>query len=218
MIDTITQIDDLRSHLGLDEDDLPDEDALLLLNRSYWELLDKFPFREKEVTAAFSTTQSINLYAVPSPFEALKSLSIENPNDNKLTPLTRINQKEYDRKFVNNTDDEDFPQEYYREKNCIKLWPTPDDAYTITIRYWTVLDDLVGATNETAGLPQNWHEILFYGALWRGYLKIGDIVRSERIKNMHSNLINTTVPVESKEEIDSPTAGLEVILNEYDAR
>jgi len=216
MIETLTLIEDLRQHLGLDEDDLTDEDALLLLNKSYWELLDKFPFREKEVTAAFSTTASINLYAVPSPFEALKSLSIQNPDDDKLSPLVRINQKEYDRKFVNNTDDEDFPTEYYREKNCIKLWPTPDDEYTITIRYWTVLDDLIGAVDETPGFPQNWHEILGYGALWRGYLRLGDIVRCERIKNLHAQLINTTVPVESKEEIDSPTAGIEVLLNEYD--
>lgn len=218
MMDTATLIDELREHLGVDDTELSDENAALLLNRSYWQLLDTYPFREKEVTASFSTTAAINLYAVPSPFEALRSLSITNLDSDALIPLERMTQKLYDQTFVDSEDDEDFPQKYYREKNCIKLWPTPDDAYVITIRYWTVLDDLDETdTLDSPGIPQNWHEIILYGALWRGYLRFGDIVRSERVKGTHAGMINSAIPTEAKEERDSPTAGIEVLLNEYDA-
>ena len=221
-IDTQSLIDELREHLGVDDTDLDDDACTLLLNRSYWAMLDKFPFREKEVTASFATEDGVNLYAVPSPFEALKSLAIEDLNSFALSPLERMTQKEYDAVFVNDTvegDDEDKPQKYYREKNCIKLWPTPDDAYTITIRYWTVLDDLDNTdVDDSPGIPQNWHELILYGAIWRGYYRLGDIIRGERVKKLDSVLINEAVPTESKEERDSPTAGVEVLQNEYDAR
>lgn len=216
-IDTGTLISELREHLGLDEDDLDDDAALLLLNRSYWSMLDKFPFREKEVTASFATVDATNLYAVPTPFDALRSLAIKNDDSDAYIPLKRMTQKEYDKIYVDNTSEEGFPEKYYREKNCVKLWPTPDDAYTITIRYWTVLDDLDDPTGEP-GVPQNWHEILLFGAIWRGYYRLGDVVRGERLKKLDATLINEAVPTESKEERDSEEAGLEVKQNEYDVR
>jgi hypothetical protein len=46
-IDLVTMRDELRDHLGQDDVELDDDAADLLLNRAYWELLDKFPFREK---------------------------------------------------------------------------------------------------------------------------------------------------------------------------
>lgn len=216
-LDLTTLIDELREHLGVDDTELDDEKATLLLNRSYWSMLDKFPFREKEVTAAFATVDGTNLYAVPSPFEALRSLAIKNNDDDSYAPLARMTQKEYDGKFVDNTDEQGFPEKYYREKNCIKLWPTPDDEYTINIRYWTVLDDLDDLT-DVPGVPQNWHEIILYGAIWRGFYRLGDVVRGERFKKLDVTLTNEAVPTESKEERDSPTAGVEVLLNEYDVR
>ena len=47
-MDLETLRDELREHVGVDSDDLPDPDADLLLNRSFWELMNKFRFRETE--------------------------------------------------------------------------------------------------------------------------------------------------------------------------
>ena len=210
-------ITEVRDHLGCDEDDLDDDAVELLLNRSYWAMLNKFPFRETEVTASFATVSGTNLYTVPSPFEALRQLAIKDLDSDAYKPLVRMTQKEYDSVFVDNTDNYNKPEKYYREKNCIKLWPTPDDAYTITIRYFTPLADLEDPTDEP-GVPNNWHEILMYGAIWRGFYRLGDVVRGERMKRLDVTLINEAVPTESKEERDSPTAGIEVLQNEYDAR
>ncbi|KKL27584.1 hypothetical protein LCGC14_2383720 [marine sediment metagenome] len=51
---------ELRVHLGYESDgtdDLSDGDADLLLNRAFWELLNKFNFREEECSIEFTVAE-----------------------------------------------------------------------------------------------------------------------------------------------------------------
>ena len=207
--------DELRIHLGVDINDLPDADADLLTNRAYWEIIDKFKFREKEVTQTWQTVIGTRLYAAPSPFEALRQLSIEDLNDQSHTPLKRFTTYEYERDYVNRSDAQDKPIGYVRESNEIRLLPTPDNVYTITMKYWTVLADLSDSNNNPP-IPQVWHEVILYGAIWRAYLRLGDLSRGNQFKSQQIALINTITPTEGKEEEDSHTAGVNVIGREYE--
>jgi hypothetical protein len=210
-------ITELRTHIGIDEDDVDDEEAKLLLNRAYWSMLNKFPFRELQVTATFTLTAGTSLYVMPSPFEALRQISYEDDVSMKHTIIERMTEFEYENTFVNSADAYGAPLKYYREKNAVKLYPTPDKNYSAVLKYLTTLDDLDDPT-DVPGVPRNWHEILLIGGIWRGFYRVGDIVRGERMKKLDSTMINEAVPTESKEEKDSHTAGVEVLLNEYDAR
>lgn len=213
---TDSLISELREHSGLSEDELSPPDALLILNRSYWEVLDKFPFREKEQTANFSTVAGTRNYTVPSPFEALRQLSIQNPSNNEFTPLDRADIYTHEMTRDSDTDARGFPTRYLREKNAIRLYPVPDDVYSISIKYLTVLDDLDNITNvRNPNLPQSWHEIILYGGLWRLYLRLRDFSASNQYKIQQLALINSAVPVEAKEEFDSHTAHLEVLGRDY---
>lgn len=208
---------ELLENLGIDSDDMDSDTQKLLLNRAYWAMLNKFPFRETQTTALFTLTAGVSIYVMPNPFEALRQLSIEDLNDGTHTVLERMTEFFYENTYVNRADQQGKPSHYYREKNAAKVWPTPDAAYPSTLKYTTVLDDL-DDPSDVPGVPKNWHEILLFGATWRGFYRIGDIVRGERMKKLDSTLINEAVPTESKEEKDSPYAGVEVLLNEYDAR
>lgn len=42
----------------------------LYLNRAFWEIQNKFPFREKEVVSTFNTTEGARNYDVNFPTEA----------------------------------------------------------------------------------------------------------------------------------------------------
>jgi hypothetical protein len=207
---------ELREHLGVDETELDNTQADLLLNRAYWELLDKFPFREKEVTITFPTVAGTRLYDVPSPFEALRLLSVEDLDDFSHKTLDRMSVLEYEKKYVNQEDSQAKPTHYVREGCAVRLYPTPDDVYTLTMKYWTVLADLSDSNTDPC-IPQSWHELILFGGIWRGYLRFGDYQRANNMKAHQVNLINSQVPTESKEEIDSPYAGIEVKMNEYDA-
>lgn len=212
MISTAQLILELRSHLGgLDTTDLPDADATLLLNRAYWEVIDKFPFREKEVSQTFPTVMGVRFMGIPVPFEALRQLSIEDPNTFQHVVLNRMTPYDYENTFVNNPDMSQFgmPTNYVREDAGIRLWPTPDQVYSITIKYWTVLSDLVSGSSDPEP-PQSWDEIILYGAVWRGFLKFGDFDRAAQMRNHVNALIASAVPTEAKEEFDTHKGGVQV--------
>lgn len=212
-------IQDLRNELrkgtGMDATDLPDADADLYLNRSWWEIIDKFHFREKEVTTTFNTIAGTRLYNMPSPFEALRQLSILNSDTKEHSVLNRITIDVYEGKYDEDTDARGFPVEYVREGCAVRIWPTPDAVYVITQKYWTTLADLDN-TNSTPSIPASWHEIIFFGALWRTFISVGDFPRANAAKQHQVSLVNSSVPVEAKEEVDSHRAGVSIIVNDYD--
>lgn len=211
---TASLITELREHLGaLSTTELSNADALVLLNRSYWELLDKFPFREKEATATFVTSDGGRNYHVPNPFEALRQLSIQELDSELIHVLERKGVWEYEKDRSESDDDKGFPTGYYREGSKIRLDPVPDDIYTVTIKYWTVLDDLDAA--DTPAIPQSWHEIILFGAIWRGFQRLRDFEAATYYKGQQIAFINSAVPTEAKEETDSRVTGLEVLGRDY---
>lgn len=209
----------LRESIGLPGDDianLPDADtadktgADTYLNRSYWELIDKFKFREKEVTGTFPTVAGTKFYQVPAPFEALQGVAIEDPDTLKHEPLDRITADYYEQKYADVADDQGMPEAYFRDGNGIRLWRTPDAVYEITLHYWTILSDL-SSINTTPQLPQNWHEILMFGAVWRAFIGVnGDYLSAQAAKATQISLIQGTSMTEEKEQFDSHRAGVEV--------
>ena len=213
-ISTSSLITELREHLGnLSVSELSDADALLHLNRSWWEILNKFPFREKELTATFSTVVGTRNYALPVPFDALRQLSIQDPDSGELTVLKRDTIFSHEEERDVDSDSQGKPERYVREDSMFRLKPTPDQEYTIIIKYWTVLDDL--DTDENPAIPQEWHEIILFGAVWRGFLRLRDFSASNQYKIQQVALINSTVPVEAKEEFDSHTTHVEVLGRDY---
>lgn len=217
MLDLDTMRNELRVHLGTDDTDFPDTKCDLYLNRSYWEILDKFHFREKEVSATFVTIAGTRLYPVPSPFEALRKLSITDPNTFDQIPLDRFTLDQYDQNFVDDPSGAAYamPTNYVREDGAIRLWPTPDDVYTINIKYWTVLADL-SDSNLTPPIPQSWHELILLGGIWRAYFSLGDYVRGNFVKASQISMINTQIPVQAKEEEDTRRGGVNVKGRHYD--
>lgn len=206
---------DLRTATGMDEDDLPDPSADVLLNRSYWELIGKFQFREKEQTDTFPTVAGVRNYGLPTTFDALRKLSALEPDSQDHKVIDRATIDWYEQNYNEKEENRGFPERYVRDGACqIRLWPTPDGIYTITIKYWTTLNDIT--EGNAPEIPQAWHEIIYLGGLWRAFIQIGDFIRTRECKNHQISLINSMVPVEAKEEYDSHRAGVAPIIREYD--
>jgi|SRR6266849_4114162 len=210
----------IREHLGItgdDTTDLPDQDtsdktgADTYLNRSFWEICAKFGFREKEVIGSFPTVVGTNFYQIPTLFEALTSISIEDLNDFSHKPLERITRDVFQKKFVNSIDQQDKPTLYFRESNGIRVWATPDNIYTLTIAYKATLADLSN-TNTTPPLLEEWHEVIMLGGLWRAQLGVSrDMEGANNTRAFQASLIEGLTTTEDKEQFDSHTAGLEVL-------
>lgn len=205
---------ELEEHLGLDDSDLGQapwtiDKIDLLLNRAYWAIAYKTPFREKEISSTFQTVAGTRLYAIPSLFEALRQLSIEDLNDNSHLPLQRTTIYDYEKRYINRVEEEDKPLWYTREGLGIRLLPTPDNVYTITIKYWSSLADLA-LPSDMPQTPQIWHEIILFGAIFRGFLRMGDYARAQAAKAHYKELWGDIEPVEAKEEVDTHLGGIDV--------
>ena len=103
-----------------------------------------------------------------------------------------------------------MPTRYLREDNGIRLSPIPDKATDVVkVKHRVTLADL-GDANLTVVIPDVWHELILFGGIWRALIRLKDYEASREIKNQQISLINSTVEVEGKEEIDSPLAGIEI--------
>jgi hypothetical protein len=68
----------IRKATGVEEDDadFTTDDIDLYINRALWEVDNKFPFKEKEKTVTFNLVVGVRNYDVPTPFDAVQSISI----------------------------------------------------------------------------------------------------------------------------------------------
>lgn len=210
MLNVSDMIAGVRRVTGEDVDDISDDDVTLLLNESWWEIMDKFNFREKESTGTFPTIIGTVNYPTPKPFEAIRQISIQDIDTLQHYKLERMLPSTYENYVNDDPSQFDFPTKYVREGCLIRLWPTPDNIYNITIKYLTVLPDLDQVLFPTPPIPQVWGEIIKMGGIWRRFRDIGDVTRMTIYTNVQVRLINSTSPVETKEEYDSKEARLEV--------
>jgi len=205
---------ELRVHLGLETDDtdeLSNDDADLLLNRAFWELMNKFNFREEEKSSTFPTIDGTEFYSLPTLFESVRNISLQD-SDNTETwfPLDRTSLDEYTKNLDDADSNEGMPLRYFREDNGIRLSPIPDKAtYVIKVKHRITLADL-SSSNTTLVIPQVWHELILMGGHWRGLYRLRNYEAAREIRNVQIGLINSTVEVEGKEEGDSSLAGIEI--------
>jgi heme oxygenase len=198
--------------LGADSTDLPDADADLLLNTSWWDIADAFDFKEKEGTRTWNTVIGTLTYATAADENGIQQISIEDPDSKAhalLKPMTLLT---YESGFVDRIDQRATPEYYIRRDEQILLYPTPDKVYEITEYYWKTLADIAGG-----GLliPQAWHEIITYGAAFRGFAELGDFNRSNAARKMQVDLMQTKETITTREKVDRPYAQVQMLRPRY---
>lgn len=207
----------IRKATGIEDGDpdLIDDDIDLYCNRALWEVDNKFPFHEKERTVTFDTIIGTRNYDVPKPLDAVQFVAIKDPYSSEFKTLRYMEPFEYNNLYTATTDSNGKPWGYTREDCFVRLWPTPDAIYSMSLKRLIIIDDLT-ATNNVADVPIVWHEILMFGGLWRAFIEIGDLARANQIKNHQIALINSTVDPKSKEIGNDKYAGVEVLRSGYD--
>jgi hypothetical protein len=197
----------IRKATGIEagDPDLTTPEIDLYLNRSLWEIDNKFPFKEKEKTVTFETIVDVRNYDVPEPVDAVKSLAIQDLHSAQTKTLRYMETFEYDNNYTANSDFNGKPWGYTREGCFVRL----------VLKRWITIDDLTDA-NATAELPIVWHEVIQLGGLWRCFIDLGDVARANQIKNHQVALINSIVPTQAKEEGNDKYAGVEVLRADYD--
>lgn len=201
---------DLRTHLGMDELDLPDSQADLLLNRAWWMLSSQLRFSEKDAVYDFSTTAGDDTYALPTDSDAIQKVILQEPGDDAWEPLTNI--ADWDMFKLKDTDLQDRPTHYSRRGSNFILWPNRDNVYDVSVKYLRTLADIQASGPDA---PQEWHEVILWGAVSRGFYAIGDWTRGQEAQAQQSLLIQSLDTQETKEHEDRVFSGLRVYRRRY---
>lgn len=202
--------EDLRTHLGMDSDDLPDADADRLLNRAWWPMAAQINFSEKETEYSFTTVDGTQEYNFPSDSDAVERVIIRDPDSNTWEPISKIDDWTM---FDKQDDDEDaMPVYYSRRNNVFVFYPVPDAAYDVKVKYQQTLSDLQASG---PGVPQEWHEVILWGAVSRGFFQLGDWNRGQQAQVQQATYLNSLKTQEERETIDRPTVGLRVLKRRY---
>lgn len=207
---------ELRVHLGnLSSTALPDGDADLLINRSWWQIQNALGFEELKNQRSFSTVVGTNSYAIVPTVdeESIRSLSYYNESGSSI-PIYPVKLDEFIEKHTTDENLRGAPENYIREGDNIVIWPTPDDVYDIVLYYLATLADWNDA-NPNNPIPQSAHEIILYGAVWRGYDRLGNLARSSSFMDKQKSLISVFVLPSAKDQNAQQYARLIPIRSKY---
>lgn len=207
-------------HLGIDATDLDASGSAnldLLINRSWWDICDRFKFKEKELSATFSTvigTRSYLLQTIASTnvFEAIQYIWIVDPNTGNHIRLDPISLEWYENNYNESDDQQAQPTNYFHNNGYIYLWPTPNAVYDMGLWYNYVLSDL---TAGNPSIPQSWHESILYGAVARGHRRARDYNSAAQMEQMLEVSISRRATTESKEDSSIKMSGMQVYHNPY---
>src|SRR5262252_7878356 len=156
----------VRGLLGGRED--KDQEIANWIGNSYLSLGSSLPFETLEDSATPVTVSGTDNYPYPPTARAIKSIVIGIPAANPMTfpPLIKKNMALLDRYGLT----PGTPSLWAPWSSQYFLRQVPNDAYTLSIRFWVrpQIQFLVGSTNADPAtallVPDDWVEILDYAA------------------------------------------------------
>lgn len=169
------------------------------VNQAMREVGYAFKFHESEGTAQWATVDGQASYAIGSGLdinltdfwyvlEVVKSAPVDRIG--RLLPETR---SKYLLKIGDKTDStlRDNPRYYHKYGNRIYLRPIPDaTVVTVDMDYAKSLVPLVNIGDVTP-FQEDWDEIVFVGALYRGFRHFGEYDRYQNVRNDFLGLVRS---------------------------
>ena len=95
--------------------------------------------------------------------------------------------------MVGNPDDstqQGMPQWYHRFGDSIIIRPTPNTVMLIAVDYAKTVTPLVAVT-DVSPLLEDWDEVIFVGALYRGFRHFGEFDRYQNVRNDFLGLVRS---------------------------
>ena len=171
-------LSDLRTHVRSltaiqSTDILSNADLDIFINEAYFEICRDadWPFLRAETSLTIST--GVDTYALPAGVQetriaSFSSLNTNDSNRRQLRPRSRFSTDDSPGPLINGR-----PLEYSCWTGYVKLFPVPDAAETLTIRYYTFPAKLTN-TSDVPVFDEKFHTLIAYGASVRVLVREGD--------------------------------------------
>lgn len=139
--------------------DIAASDASFYVNMAYQEIAQATPHALLETLTVSSTTSGENRLELPSDCMELINLSwLTQLGTNSARTLRRTSNDRVDQAGF---DEIGKPSEYNLFNNWLELWPSPDSAYSLQLRYYAYPADM-SATTAVPSLATEWRPAVLY--------------------------------------------------------
>ena len=144
-------------------------EATLYLNIAYSEMVSVVGHTPLEALAVSSTTSGEQRYALPNDFGSLTAVTLlqgSSSTDTTSHYTTTIPLRQHDARWIDaqlqtNTLSPGVPTDYVQYATWVELWPSPNSAYSLQMRYNAKPSTLVNST-DTPALDERWHAGLIH--------------------------------------------------------
>lgn len=207
---------DLLSALGRSPDDAR---MTRWINNAQYEFGYAFKFPELMATSFVDTADGISDYVLPNDFRAFSEdgLRIISPSTRTSGILRAESRPEYLRSVsYSGAGSTGEAEAYHRFGKRLFLRPWGDTTVTrVQFDYWKKIVPLAGP-NDVSIFDEDWDDIIFRGALYRGHLNYGEHDRMINVFNLFLSAIRSRVMAEDLEEF--PEGGISAIQSQFDNR
>jgi hypothetical protein len=175
------------------------------INQSYIALVTRKELYFPELEKSSSATTTDGTAYVESPSDTLFIRTVfDDDNETKLNKISWISYiKKTDRA---DTDAENKPNKWTRAgggtgRGRIYLYPTPDDAYDLTVYYRARPSRLSNASDTTA-IGEEWDEIILKMAVWQTLMRLKEYEKAKEEKEVVDQMIRDMRGIYDRENID----------------
>lgn len=167
----------------------------------------RLPFME--TTQAYTLTIGVaditNGSGLPSNFVLPISLTLTTAGKEKL--LVSRDEREMDFLHPDYESSDVYPantpSEWYKYAQTIRVFPEPDQAYTVTIRYYK-RPTLLSADSDVPSLPSEFEELLVVGAAYRVLQVKDNYDQAGILENKYKELLDKLVMKYTRNQVGTP--------------
>ena len=181
------------------------------LNDAYYDICSRepWPFLEKSTTV--DTVAGTDTLSVPSDFNKALRLVI----DSQAQYLEPARLDDVTSRFAGLLTNTGLPFLYYFIGDTVKVYPIPDSAYTVTLRYMAVPTELSN-NDDTPILPSRHHRAIVLGALVAAYRMDDDPENAAVFEQQFEKRIATMGEDVWKKQYDRPERVYTLFDNDAD--
>lgn len=168
----------------------------------------RLPFMEttQDYTLATGTADITNGSALPANFVLPIDLILTSNGREKTIPIKDVRQMDMDHPdYENNTSQPSGePQAAYKYGQTIRVYPEPDQAYTVTLRYYKK-PTLLSADADIPSLPSEFEELLVIGASYRVLQVKDNYDQAGVLENKYKEMLDKLVMKYARNQTGQPT-------------
>jgi hypothetical protein len=176
--------------------DITLSDASFYVNMAYQEIAASEPSALMETLTVSSTTSGENRVELPADYMEMRTLSWYTTGESSAQTLRRMSVEHIDAQGPGTLG---RPDRYALYNNWLELWPSPDSAYSLQMRYVAYPSDMT-ATTAVPSLATEWRPAVLYLAEALLHEHVGNAVEGAYARTNYVGYVSQLRNVEARRQ------------------